>query len=416
LKERLFIPAGIVLFALSLTAAVGLLGCSQAPATNTSSLPSGRQLEVHRFAEETKLWQAWLTGSYVVWMESAGPVSGTGLSYSGSADWDTVFGFSSTSGGAVQEVPGVRVAAPKLPSSPYYELTLPTTWAAVLSQGSGKPFKLVWAAPPEDLSETYLFHGLSSWSVGGEQAEVLPQSALSFAAQVSGDAVAVPVPVSSYTRSDGDPNDPRNWEKLLMMTGEMSAPVEVDPVSPKLPESALSGLSPYFALLTVEPDGRRSTPIFDLRTGEKLALELPGPPQLTPVVAGHFAAWFADSGDVYLADLASGQVKKVLSLPSGQYGLPSVALGENWLVALKVSPAPDGSSSTTLPSEHPGADLVALHLPDLRSVQIPAVVPKGEVGAVQVSGDVVLLSVSPAIEPMPHNEPPWVALRVLSLQ
>ncbi|NLE74000.1 MAG: hypothetical protein GX604_05165 [Actinobacteria bacterium] len=68
------------------------------------------------------------------------------------------------------------------------------------------------------------------------------------------------------------------------------------------------------------------------------------------------------------------------------------------------------------PSQHPGSDLIALHLPDLRWVDIAGLVPKGQVGSVQVSGDTVLLTVSPAIEPMPHNEPDWVALQVLRLE
>ena len=96
--------------------------------------------------------------------------------------------------------------------------------------------------------------------------------------------------------------------------------------------------------------------------------------------------------------------------------MPSVALGNDWLVALKRWSSFDMQSWMANPSEHPGADLIAIHLPDLRRVDIPAVIPKGEVGSVQVCGDTVLLTVSPAVEPIPHNEPPWVALEVLRLE
>ena len=196
------------------------------------------------------------------------------------------------------------------------------------------------------------------------------------------------------------------------MTGNMNAPVEVDPTAPELPASALVGLSFYFALSTGSP----TVSIFDLRAGKKVALGAQASPPAGAIVAGHFAAWSADNGDVYLADLESGQVQKVLSLQTGTYGQPAVALGDKWLVALQLLPAAGSTSSMTAPSDHPGAGLVALHLPDLRRVDIPAVLAKGEVGSVQVSGDTVLLTVSPAVEPIPHNEPSWTALRILRLQ
>ena len=192
--------------------------------------------------------------------------------------------------------------------------------------------------------------------------------------------------------------------------------MEVDPTAPKLPASALVGLSPYFGLLQVDPSGRAMVPIFDLRTGKKLALALPAPPQPTASIAGHFAAWYTEGGDVYLANLDTGQVHKILSLPNERNYPSAVSLGDEWLVALQPSATPGPSSSTTQLSQHTGADLVALHLPDLRRVDIPGVVAQGEVGDVQVSGDTVLLTVSPAVEPIPHNEPSWTALRVLRLQ
>ncbi len=414
--------------------ALGLLtGCGQAPSSSTSmsfpltttsipmtnasaAIPVGKPIEIQRFENGKGLWQAWIEGDTVVWMESAGTASKTGLAYSGTSNWDTVFRFVSIGDGQAQEVPGVRLLAPKIPRSTPYGMTLPLAWAEVLPGTSASPFKLVWANPPEALSETYLFRSLHAWSPGGAPLEVIPPSAVTLWAQASGDAIAFPVPSASYSKMTDDAYDPTNWDKLLMMTANMNSPLEVDPAAPKLPESALAGLSPYFSLLTDSASGRSGVPIFDLRTGRKLALELPAPPQPQPAVVGHYATWCTESGDVYLADLDTGSTNKVLSLETDRSSVPSVALGADWLVALKPWSSFDAQSAMSDPSQHPGADLIALHLPDLQRVDIPAVIPKGEIGSVQVSADTVLLTVSPAIVPMPHNEPSWVALQVLRLK
>ena len=417
----------------SLLTVLILAGCGQAPSSSmsvplpaattsvsttnaTASIPAGKPIEIHRFEQGRELWQAWIEGDTVVWMESAGAASKTGLTYSATSNWDTVFSFVSIGDGQVREIPGVRLLAPKIPGSTPWGLTLPLAWAAVLPGASASPFKLVWAAPPEVLSENYLFHGISAWSPGGTPEEVLPASSVLLGAQASGDAIAIPVPSAFYSEMTEDAFDPANWDKLLMMTADMSAPVEVDPAAPKLPEGALVGLSPYFSLLTDAGSGRSGVSIFDLRTGKKLALQLPAPPQPDPSVVGHHAAWYTENGDVYLADLDTGDISKVLSLQTDRSSVPSVALGNDWLVALKPWSSFDAQSAMSDPSQHPGADLIALHLPDLRRVDIAAVIPKGEVGSVQVSGDTVLLTVSPAIAPMPHNEPDWVALQVLRLK
>jgi len=89
---------------------------------------------------------------------------------------------------------------------------------------------------------------------------------------------------------------------------------------------------------------------------------------------------------------------------------------KEWLVALKPWASFSTEAAMANPSQHPGADLIALRLPDLRRVDIAGVIPKGEVGSVQVSGNTVLLTVSPATEPMPHNEPNWVALQAVRLK
>ena len=382
----------------------------------TPPIPAGKPNEIQRFEQGKELWKAWIEGDTVIWMESAGAAAKTGLAYSASSSWDTVFRVASVGGSDVQEVAGVRLAAPKIPDASPYSLTLPLAWAAVLPGSADASFKLVWATPPEALAETYLFHGLSSWSPGEAPLEVLPASSVSLRAQASGDAIAIPVPVASFSEMGEDTNDPANWDKLLMMTANMSVPAEVDPAAPKLPESALAGLSPYFSLLTDAGSGGPGVSIFDLRTGEKLAVHLPAPPQPFPAVAGHYAAWYTENGDVYVADLDTGNTNKVLSLKTDQSSWPAVALGGEWLVALKLWSSFDRESAMSDPSQHPGADLIALHLPDLRRVDVPGVIPKGEVGSVQVSGDTVLLTVSPAIEPMPHNEPDWVALQVLRLE
>jgi hypothetical protein len=383
--------------------------------STTAAIAAGKPVEIYRFEQGKELWKSWIEGDTVVWMESAGAAAKTGLAFSGSPNWDTVFRVASVAGGDVHEIAGVRLPAPKIPGTAPYGLTLPLAWAELLPGGADTPFKLVWATPPEVLAETYLFHGLFAWSPGGEPAELLPSSSVSLRAQASGDAIAIPVPVASYSEMSGDAGGPANWQKLLMMTADMSAPVEVDPKAPVLPESALAGLSPYFSLQTLDGSPGPGVEVFDLRTGEKLALKLPASYPY-PIVEGHHAAWWTASGDVYLADLDSGSTAKVLSLATDQNSWISVALGDEWLVVLKPWAPFDMEAARADPSQHPGADLIALHLPDLRRVDIAGVVPKGQVGSVQVSGGNVLLTVSPAIEPMPHNEPNWVALQVLRLE
>jgi hypothetical protein len=423
-KSRLIAVA--FLSGLLLGAAVGLLSCgppiavepsvhqSTTSVSRSAPIPVGKPVEMHRFEQGQELWQAWIDGDTVVWMESAGAAAKTGLAYSASPGWDTVFRVASVGSSKSQEIAGVRLAAPKIPATPTYSLTLPLAWAAALPGNTEAPFKLVWAAPPEALSETYLFHGVSSWSPGGAQLEVLPESSVSLRAQASGDAIAIPVPAPSFSETSDGAYDPAKWDKLLMMTARMSAPAQVDPKAPKLPDSALGGLSPYFSLLTENASGL-DVSVFDLRTGKKLALEFPASYPY-PIIAGHYATWWTENGDVYLADLDAGSAEKVLSLNTDQSSWPSVALGDEWLVVLKPWSSFDTESAMADPSQHPGSDLIALHLPDLRRVDIASVIPKGEVGSVQVSGGNVLLTVSPAIQPMPHNEPDWVALQVLRLE
>jgi hypothetical protein len=425
-------PGAAVIFlcGVLLGAAVGLVSCGSQIAVEpsvqqsttlvsmtdtTAPIPAGKPIEIHRFEQGKELWQAWIDNATVVWMESAGAAAKTGLAYSASSGWDTIFRVASVAGGDVQEIAGVRLLAPKIPDTPQYGLTLPLAWAAVLPGSADAAFKLVWAAPPEILAETYLFHGLSSWSPSGAPLEVLPQSSVSLRAQASGDAIAIPVPVASFSERSDDAYDPANWDKLLMMTANMSVPVEVDPAAPKLPKSALVGLSPYFSLLTDDDSGLGGVSVFDLRTGKKLALDFPASYPY-PIIAGHYAAWWTENGDVYLADLDARSTQKVLSLSTDQNSWLSVALGDAWLVVLKPWSSFDTESAMADPSQHPGLDLIALHLPDLRRVDIAGMIPKGQVGSAQVSGDTVLLTVSPAIQPMPHNEPDWVALQVLRLE
>ena len=161
--------------------------------------------------------------------------------------------------------------------------------------------------------------------------------------------------------------------------------------------------------------GGSGVSIFDLRNGEKLALELPASYPY-PIVERHYAAWWTENGDIYLADLETVSTEKVLSVSTGENSWPAVALGDEWLVALRPWSSFDRESAIADPSQRPGSDLIALYLPDLRRVDVPGVIPKGEVGSVQVSGNTVLLTVSPAIEPMPHDELYWVALQVLRLE
>jgi len=412
-----------------LTTTVGLASCASQAAVQrptqqsttsvsvagtTTPIPAGKPVEIRRFEQGQELWQTWIEGDTVVWMQSAGAAAKTGLAYSASSSWDTVFGVASVDGGDAQEIAGVRLLAPNIPNAFPYSLTLPLAWAEVLPRAANAPLKLVWAAPPETLAETYLFHGVYSWTPGGAPLELLPGSSVSLRAQAAGDALAIPIPIASFSEAGDDADDPANWEKLLMMTANMSAPAVVDPKAPKLPDSALAGLSPYFSLLTREHSTPRVS-VFDLRTGEKLALDLPTSYPYA-IVAGHCAAWWTQDGDVFLADLDTRNTQKVLSLGTDQDSPLAVALGKEWLVALKPWASFSTEAAMANPSQHPGADLIALRLPDLRRVDIAGVIPKGEVGSVQVSGNTVLLTVSPATEPMPHNEPNWVALQAVRLK
>jgi hypothetical protein len=74
---------------------------------------------------------------------------------------------------------------------------------------------------------------------------------------------------------------------------------------------------------------------FDLRTGRKLELDVSATvtsPGL--LIACHRAAWCGESGDVCLADLDSVAVRKILSLGASGNESASIALSEDWLVAL----------------------------------------------------------------------------------
>jgi hypothetical protein len=162
--------------------------------------------------------------------------------------------------------------------------------------------------------------------------------------------------------------------------------------------------------------------VYDLRTGAKLAVRLPDQGSL---IAGHWAASYktdpsfgrTNNVDIVLTDLETGESKTVTSFGVERYYSPVFALSADWLVVLKPAKEvpTDVDSTTTLPDQHIGADLVAFHLPDLSQFDLSGVVGQGETGSVQVSGDTVLLGVAPAIEPMPHNRPDWISLRVLSL-
>jgi hypothetical protein len=415
-RRHVAFVAGLLVMLLTLV----LASTSCGTAKRSVSMSVAKPVEIARFYHG-ELWQSWIQGDYVVWMQSAGPSGHNGLGYSGSADWDVLLRFvdlrdvtdaTAVANNEVHEVPGVRLPAPPASTADGVMLTLPLTWAAVLPGGSGKPFKLVWAAPPTQLSNNYSYHGLSSWMAGAASTKGVRDSSFeSISGLASGDALAIPLPVASFDRSN-DPADSGSWQKLLMITANMNEPTEVDSKAPRLAAAALAGLSPYFAL--VDTAVGLGPQIFDLRTGKKLGLDVPSLPEWLPMISGHRAAWYTETGEVYLADLDTGAVRKVLSLPAGPADTISVALGEDWLVALRLTSSSSGTT-TTVPSEHPGADLVALHLPDLEEVDLPAVVEQGEVGGVQVSGDLVLLGVSPAIEPIPHNEPPWVSLRVIRL-
>ena len=222
--------------------------------TTSSTIPAGKPIEIQRFEDSKELWKAWIDGDTVVWMESAGPAAKTGLAYSASADWDTMFRFESISGGDAQEVPGVRLSAPKIPGETPWGLTLPLVWAALLPAGTDAPAELVWAAPPPVLSDSYLFHGMWSWSPGETPLELLPESSVSLSAQASGDAIAIPVPLESVSGMSDDSDDPANWDKLRIpswpatmrrgtrKTEMCTSPTSIPPARPRCFRSGPTGI------------------------------------------------------------------------------------------------------------------------------------------------------------------------------
>ncbi len=372
---------------LAASAALLLFGCGQAsPSAESSSSAhslqstqsslsvgsagsrpiSGKPFEIYRVTAQEDFWESWISGDTVVWLESPGPGTGAGYGMiSAAASSGTILRSWSPETGKVEDVPGSKLAAPDLPpEGATYMSTLPSSWAAVLSGGTGTP-KVVWAEGPKELGDNYIFRGLWSWVPGTEPKQLLPESFGSSTHLAAGDALAIFVPSAAFLShpQNHDPSDPASWQKVLLMTANMDAPIEVDPSHPELPASALEGLSPYFSFWSGTSPGQD---VYDLRTGAKLAVRVPDQGSL---IAGHWAASYktdpsfgrTNNVDIVLTDLETGESKTVTSFGVEQYYSPVFALSADWLVVLKPGKEvpTNVDSTTTLPDQHIGADLVA---------------------------------------------------------
>lgn len=420
---RAYVLGYILLVTILSVCAASLNGCARAEEAGTDSTneasqgSSPRFVEIYRTPDDTRLWQSWVTESSVVWMESLGSGSTAALGYFPAPQYGISLKYRNWQGGPVQLVPGSMEQAPPAPrASASYELVLPICWAWSPKRTPDGELRVFWSLPPIELEAEYAFRGIRTWSAGGEPTSFLPESVRVLSPTASGDALAVPV--VGGTKRDGNSTGLGQLEDLLMITGNMSAPLSVNPSLPKLPGFALAGLSPYFSFGgRGNGDKSQETPeIIDLRTGRQLDLAIPAGANL--VIGGRWAAWSTMTSSskgttsfvLHLADLDSLVVEEVTSVGSVNGQGPAFAVSEEWLVVL----APRGGEPTASAGDT-YQDLRAYHLPDLNSTEVTSAVAPGEVASVQISGNIVLLTVSPALSSTPHDEPEWVSLRVADL-
>ena len=408
--SRGLLGTGIV-SAVLLTLSVTLSACGSVAEQTSSNaqtsieIPENQFLEVYRSPNGQRVWETWIDGDYIIWVEALAPGNTAALGYSQAAQYGTCLRYLRL-GSVVNEVAG-SVVKPPSEDNPQ----LPVSKTALLPGPPGEEPQVVWT--------TGL--GLKRWSPSGKTETVLPDTLKLDNPIASGDVIALPVvreTADSATTTGGGSPEPR----LLMMTSNLKQPVSVNPAAPQLPASVLSGLSPYFAFPSGEYDfGDLDQPaVYDLRNGKRLDLSIPVWPA---TVGGHYAVWSTVTGatatiDVgqntltnqyatFLADLDTLTTRQIASGLEVNFEWPSVAVNDEWLVTLERGVANGVVSASE--------DVVAYHLPDMSEVRIASALGPDETGGLQLSGNRLLLTVWKGLSDVPHDDPDWTALRVTDL-
>ena len=265
------------------------------------------------------------------------------------------------------------------------------------------PASLFWSTAMPDYSSygAYRYAGLTGLASGGEPRQILSVDSLIVAPFRSGDFLVVPLSSPAYEnarlaepRTDLAPH-------LLLLSGADRDPIEVDAAAPRVSPEDLRGLSPYVSwsgFYTNEFRGPRASgpvvvpDVFDLRTGERVAIRMPEPaPQGTCTdveLAGRWLAWTVATlaaGDderrqvLYLADLETGTVTRVFSehIRSVDAANSFPALTREWLLWV------DDASG----------HLVGRHLPDMEAVDAGPVLEAGQSVQLSAAGDLLLLDI-----------------------
>lgn len=131
-----------------------------------------RVIEVYRTPMDTRLWQSWVSGEYVVWMESLGPGSTSALGYSQSPAYGTCLKYARSNDNEIGTVLGSTLQPPPVPRGSY-RVVLPVSWASVLPHGLESGLRVVWSLPPAELGPEFAFRSLLTWS-GGSGTTQLP--------------------------------------------------------------------------------------------------------------------------------------------------------------------------------------------------------------------------------------------------
>jgi hypothetical protein len=259
--------------------------------------------------------------------------------------------------------------------------------------------------------------GLLAVLPGTTPSRIIPESALVLPFIRTGDVLALPADSPEFEAKNLGNVGTTLGEKLLVLTGNLQEPVEVDPTHPTLSEKALQGLSPYASWLNFYHQGEEYFPdyyrsdllgrplkIYDLRDGSLVDIQIDHPTPPVSVtgssVADHWAAWTVYEGDpqrqsLYLADLDHGKATRVeyRKLGQGFISFGDLALSRDWLLWLEPMPEEVQRDQTGRIAGYGDWQLVGYHLPDLAPVLVPHVVTAGERGTLQVSGDIAMLYV-----------------------
>ncbi|MBN1459043.1 MAG: hypothetical protein JXA57_05870 [Armatimonadetes bacterium] len=399
----------------------GALTACQGPETTASSSstvgssPDLQVVEVYRTPSDTRLWQSWICGRYVVWMESLGPGSTSALGYSQSPAYGTCLKYVDTECGHVATVPGSEVQAPPAPHGPY-QVQLPVSWASILPCASDGPLRMVWSLPPAELGPDFAFRSLVDWSGEPQARQLLPESVQLLSPTLSADTLAIPLANTDQLQDGLSEGESLRASGVFMLTANMEEPSLVDPMAPTLSATALTGLSPYFTFGSATWLDEGSAEIRDLRDGSRVAVAVPVDSGL--VVGGRWAAWYeplgssttADEYSVLLANLESGTVLEVSPVLTTRGVPPVLAVGSDWLVVLAGADGEEGAKASSVSQR-----LRAYHLPDLARVDMVEILGPNEAATVQVSESRILLAVWPELSNTPHDEPGWIALRIVAL-